>query len=114
MARSTSRKFPIPATPDLKETSVRIHACPDLIQSNADLDDLLKKAKDTIIDEKEWPEVHIEQTNIWNSQNYRRRLTRISIGAIEALVFLFYLLGIGIFCRSVGQFVLQTIQIVSP
>jgi hypothetical protein len=88
---------------------VFLHLCPTTIETNRDVDDLLKKAKDTMIDDQEWPILQNDKITYWNIQNYKHPIIRKMLGINEILVFLIYLLGIGFFFRCVFPFARQLV-----
>ncbi len=87
-----------------------IHACPSMIQSNRDIDDLLKKSKDTIVDQAEWPNQYNERIRQWDFYSYRRPAIRTVIGVSELMVLLFYCLGLVVFVKAVWRFALLAVQ----
>ena len=89
---------------------VFLHLCPTTIETNRDIDDLLKKAKDTMIDDQEWPTLQTEKITYWNIQNYKNPALRTMLGINEILVFLIYVLGLGFFFRCVFPFARQLIH----
>lgn len=89
---------------------IYIHVCPALIQIHKDIDELLKKAKDTIVDTEEWPDLNKRQIEEWNSANYSLLFIRVIITISEAAVFLCYIIALYFFVRSLSQFLLQLIH----
>ena len=86
-----------------------LHSCPDIVQSNKDLDELLKKARETIVDTGLWDELHADQVGMWNFQIYRRPLLRRVIGLSELLILVFYAVGLVLFLAAVYPLVRQSL-----
>lgn len=86
-----------------------LHFCPNIVQIHRDMDDLLKKSKDTIIDESDWPDLSIRQIEVWNKQNYCLPPIRIYIALNELLVFLVFAGGVFYFARAVWPLLVQIV-----
>ncbi|MBB2964269.1 hypothetical protein [Methylobacterium sp. R2-1] len=88
-----------------------VFSCPTLIQSHKDIDDLLKKAKDSLTDTEEWANVHRSQAVKWGADNYRRPILRLLIWFTEMISFGFFAAGICLLFLAVHRFLLQMLRL---